>query len=371
MKILIDENITAAQHLFDPHGEVVRMPGREIRRRHLTHIDALIIRSITQVDAALLQETAVQFVGSTTIGTDHMDTPWLEANGIRWTSAPGCNADSAAQYTLAMIWLACERLNRDPAKQSVGIIGRGNVGSRLQRLLRVLGLKVVANDPPLAEKGASGLVSLPEALAQDIVCLHVPLERGGEWPTFQMINETTLKQMRPGTLLVNSARGDVIDGHALTEVLESNRIVAALDVWPGEPRIDPRLLSLATVATPHVAGYSDDGKYKGAKQVYAAFCSWTGQAEQSAPALPGGPRELLIPVGKDPLKIALEATCFVEQHDALLKRLADSNAEGIAKGFDTLRRDYPGRRDFAAWKIHCESSEAATRLKRLGFGLES
>ncbi len=257
MKIVVDQNIRGAGSTFGRHAKLDVVDGRALRAEHLADTDVLIIRTTTRVDQHLLQDSKVGFVGTTSIGTDHLDIDWLEQQGITWASAPGCNADSAAQYTLAMMWLACERLGRRLADQRVGIIGRGNVGSRVQRLLAALGIESVANDPPLAELGKSGLVSLEEALAQDIVSLHVPLERGGAHPTYRFIASEQLARMPDHALLVNTARGDVIDGNALMVELANGRLHAALDVWPGEPIFSSELLESTTVATPHVAGYSN------------------------------------------------------------------------------------------------------------------
>ncbi len=187
VKIVVDQNIRGAGDTFGRHGPLSVVDGRNILAADLEDADALIIRTTTRVDAELLRDSRVGFVGTTSIGIDHLDTHWLDRQGITWAYAPGCNADSAAQYTLAMMWLACARLGRELTSQRVGIIGRGNVGSRLQHLLAALGIESVANDPPLAEQGAAGLVPLDEALDQDIVSLHVPLEPDGPHPTFRMI----------------------------------------------------------------------------------------------------------------------------------------------------------------------------------------
>jgi erythronate-4-phosphate dehydrogenase len=343
------------------------MDGRSLDRQHLISADALITRSITRVDAGLLEGTPVRFVGTTTIGTDHLDTSWLEQQGITWASAPGCNADAAAQYTLAMVWLACERLGRNPSDQSVGIIGRGNVGSRLQKLLNVLGISCVANDPPLADSGTSGLVSLDEALAQDIVCLHVPLTRHGPHPTFRMIGLERLAQMHDLPLLVNTARGDVLDGAALLSQLRNGRLHAALDVWPGEPGIDPELVKATTVATPHVAGYSIDGKLNGTLMIYKAFCAWLDELPVTAVDDDSEVLELDFRAVDKPISSALEAACFVQRHDSAMRRLTDLAPSERATMFDRLRREYPSRRDFRAWRIHSLDNNAASTLIKLGF----
>jgi erythronate-4-phosphate dehydrogenase len=369
LKIVIDQNIRAAAETFDHHGEVVRLDGRKISKSDLMDVDALIVRSVTQVDAALLEGTPVGFVGTATIGTDHLDIPWLENNGISWTSAPGCNAVPASQYTLAIVWLACQRLGRPLSDQTIGIIGRGNVGSKVLGLFESLGLRVVANDPPLADQGEPGLVSQEEALACDIVCLHTPLTRDGPYPTLRMISAEQIARLPVGALLVNAGRGDVIDGAALMQALRDGRIHSALDVWPDEPRMDAELLEAVSVATPHVAGYSDDGKRNGTLMVYDAFCAWADEPRSSDAGNAGSGPELSLEDGDDAVSRALEAACFVDHHDEAMRRLAALEIDQRAAAFDRLRRDYPPRRDFQAWNVHCPDPESARKLHAMGFNV--
>ena len=371
MKIVVDQNIRAAASTFGRHGELQLVDGRHINADQLGDADVLIIRTASRVNRQLLKNSRVGFVGTTSIGTDHLDIDWLEQQGVRWASAPGSNADSAAQYTLAMIWLACERLGRRLVDLRVGIIGRGNVGSRLQRLLQALGVETVANDPPLADRGAPGLVSLDEALAQDIVSLHVPLERSGLYPTLRLMASGQLARMPNHALLVNTARGDVVDADALMAELSADRLHAALDVWPCEPRISSELLDSTEVATPHVAGYSDDGKHNAAHRVYLAFCEWAGFQPCGARGPSGGQPELNIATGEDAVSKALDAACFVRRHDDEMRVLSTLAPTLRALEFDRLRRDYPPRRDFHAWNIRCQDSEKNRVLGRLGFSLES
>jgi erythronate-4-phosphate dehydrogenase len=230
-----------------------------------------------------------------------------------------------------------------------------------------VGAKTVANDPPLADRGEPGLVDLDEALSCDLVCLHVPLTRSGPYPTFQLMDKKKLARLPSGALLVNTARGDIVDGPALLAALKSGLCHAALDVWPGEPLLDPVLLEDTVVATPHVAGYSNDGKYNGTRMVYRAFCNW-------AKIRPEPPDESALPQpdpltlgGPDPVGQALEAATFVAHHDSALKALKFMQPEDIAKGFDTLRRDYPPRRDFHAWRLRCRNPLASKLLAALGF----
>ena len=369
MKIVVDQNIRGAEGTFGRHTRLEVVDGRKLRAEHLGDTDVLIIRTTTRVDQQLLQDSNVGFVGTTSIGTDHLDINWLEQRGITWASAPGCNADSAAQYTLAMMWLACERLGRRLTDQPVGIIGRGNVGSRVQRLLAALGVETVANDPPLAELGEPGLVSLEEALEQDIVSLHVPLTHGGAHPTYRFIAAEQLARMSDHALLVNTARGDVIDGDAIMAELGDGRLHAALDVWPGEPIFSSELLKSTTVSTPHVAGYSDEGKRNGTHIVYRAFCEWAG-LQPFEPAEPSGGRlELDITAGENAISKALDATCFVRRHDDQMRALSSLEPGDRATEFDRLRREYPYRRDFHAWTIRCRDPEIAQILGKLGFSV--
>ena len=185
MDMVADKNLALLDRTFGRHGAIHRVPGREIRPGHVRDADVLLLRSVTRANRDLLADSRVKFIGTATIGTDHLDIPFLEERGIRWASAPGCNADAAAQYSLAMAWLACRRTGKDLRDLSVGIIGRGNVGSRLQHLLNALDIPSVACDPPLQEAGEQGLVDAGTALSQPVVSLHVPLTRDGPCPTFR------------------------------------------------------------------------------------------------------------------------------------------------------------------------------------------
>ncbi len=369
MRIVVDRNIRGAEATFGQHGDLLQMDGRDIRKRDLEGADLLIIRTATKANAELLAGTPVRFVGTTSIGTDHLDIPWLEQQGIAWSNAPGCNADSAAQYTLAMMALACRRLGWTLEDQRVGIIGRGNVGSRVRKLLDALGVENVANDPPLRDEGVANLVSQAEALACDIVTLHVPLTRDGPYPTWQMIGSEQLARMPAGALLVNAARGDVVQGSALLDAVRSDKVHAALDVWPGEPLLNPELLERSVVATPHVAGYSDDGKRNGTWIVYEAFCKWSGQPPVARDGFDSDRLSLTIAKSEDALTEALQSACFVAAHDRALKELSSLGPEEIARGFDRLRKEYPFRRDFRGWDVSCSNPPSCRLLHKIGFSV--
>ncbi|MEE8339829.1 MAG: DUF3410 domain-containing protein, partial [Xanthomonadales bacterium] len=201
----------------------------------------------------------------------------------------------------------------------------------------------------------------------DIVCLHVPLTRHGPHPTYRMIGAQRLAQMRDSALLVNAARGDVLDGAALLSQLRSGRLHAALDVWPGEPQINPELIRATTLATPHVGGHSVDGKLNGTLMVYKAFCAWLDQPLITSDSDDSDFLDLDLHAVKNPISSALKKACFVQKQDSAMRRLADLSPNARAIMFDTLRREYPSRRDFRAWRIRGAGKTAASTLKKLGF----
>ena len=367
MRIIADANIPALAETFEQHGSVHRVDGRSITRSDLGDAVVLLVRSLTRVGRQLLEDTGIRFVGTATIGTDHLDIPWLESQGISWASAPGCNADAAAQYTLAMMMLACERLGMDFYRHQVGIIGHGNVGRRLHGLLDALGIPVLASDPPLCEAGRPGLVSTKKALNQAIISLHVPLTHKGKHATYRMINGEILGDMPDGALLVNSARGDVVDGGALLPELTRGRLHAALDVWPDEPHLDPELLAATTVASPHVAGYSVDGKLRGTSMIFDAYCRWAG-IESKPRARSDDPKlRIDLPQGRDPVSTALKSACSVQQDDQALRTLAALPPPMRAEAFDRLRLEYRPRRDFQAWGFAGGDAASTALLRSLGF----
>jgi len=366
---LVDQNIPGISATFAHHGEIVEVDGRSLSRKQIGRAEALIVRSVTAVNAGLLEGTPVRFVGSTTIGTDHMDIPWLERQGIRWASAPGCNADSAAQYTLAMMVLAAQRLGFGLSSRAIGIVGHGNVGSRVHRMLKTCGAgRIKVCDPPLADAGHSGLCAMEELADCSIVSLHVPLTHCDPYPTVGLADETFLSCLPAGALLVNTSRGNVTEKLALQCWLASGRGRAALDVWPDEPSVDAALLEATTVATPHVAGYSLDGKLRGTQMIYMQFCKWLHTA-------PVG-RDLLSNLGisarlnRRELTVdsAILAACPVMRDDGEMRKLTALAEDARRSRFDELRSNYPDRRDFCGWKVpQSAPEELSVILKALGF----
>lgn len=353
MLIVADENIPYAEQAFGRLGTVCRMPGRKITRADLLQADALIVRSITRVNADLLRDTPVRFVGTCTIGEDHVDKAWLEQKGIVFASAPGCNANSVADYITAALLFLEARHGVRLRGASIGVVGAGNVGTRVIQRALALGMRVTVNDPPRAEREPTFTsASLEAALGCDFITFHVPMEKSGPWPTWHLVDAARLEQIRPGSQLLNTSRGAVVDNQALLQYLRSGRLRGAvLDVWEGEPAPDPALIRAVDIATPHIAGYSFDGKVNGTRQVYEALCRHLGITPDWDPAPllppPDCPEVSVNPDDPAALRQAVFAVYDLREDDARTRPLADL-ADPAERGaaFDQLRRQYPRRREF-------------------------
>jgi erythronate-4-phosphate dehydrogenase len=358
MRILVDASVPAATACFGELGDVLRLPGREIDATALAGVDALVVRSITRVDAALLEGAdRLGFIGTCTIGTDHVDRATLAERGIAFASAPGCNAEAVVDYVLGGLLTLAERQGWRLAERRVGIVGVGNVGGRLRERLTAMGIDCLACDPPrVAAEGIEG-----EALAGfrdldslidecDVLCLHTPLVREGPHRTRHLLDARRIAALAPGSVLLNAGRGDCVDGQALRRRLARRGDIAAiLDVWEHEPAIDAALMDLAAIATPHVAGYSLDGKLRGTHRVYRALAEHLGRPARRClegllppPPLP----RLTLDAGLAPeeaLRVCLRAVYDVRRdHDALVR---EARGRGMPGGFDACRVEYPLRRE--------------------------
>ena len=371
MKILVDANVPGAEACFAPLGELLTMPGRAIDAAALQDVDALVIRSITRLDAATLDAakalgSPLKFVGTCTIGTDHVDQLALARHDIAFASAPGCNAEAVVDYVLASLLTLAERQGWRLTERRVGIVGVGNVGRRLYQRLTAMGIDCLACDPPRAEReGSKGFVALDDLIATcDVICLHTPLVRQGAHATYHLLDAERIAALRPGTVLLNAGRGDCLDGQSLRRRLsEAADISAVLDVWEGEPEIDSTLRELAALATPHIAGYSLDGKLRGTHRIYTALCRQLGlPARLSLDELLPSPPVSSLALG-DVLSAGLEAEDVLRlcqrmvydvrrDHDSLQR---ESHRLGMAPGFDFCRANYPLRREFSTLTVRLES----------------
>ncbi len=377
MKIVVSWNIPLAEKAFAPLGEVTVLT-RPLRPEDLAGADTLVARSDVRLDRALLAEAPLRFVGTTTIGTDHVDLAYLESRGIAFANAPGCNANSVKEYVAAALFRAAAAGGFSLAGKTLGVVGVGNVGTRVVQAAEALGLRVLRNDPPRARReGPAGFVALEEALAADIVTVHVPLTRQGPDATWHLLDAGRLARLREGAVLLNTSRGAVVDNAALSETLAAGRLAAAvLDVWEGEPAFDPALLGRVLVGTPHIAGHSLQGKINGVRQVRDALfrhCGvpepWPELAEENPPA----PVEVRIPPSvasaEEILRRAVEVGYDIGTDDAALRGIAPLPAAERARRFEELRAHYRVRREFPAVRVHLADGQeaAAAPLRALGF----
>ena len=387
MKIVADNRIPFLRGVFEPFAQVLYLPGGETTPEVVRDADALLTRTRTRCDAALLAGSSVRVIASATIGYDHIDTAWCEANGIRWANAPGCNAGSVEQYVAAALCALSRRHAFPLAGRTLGVVGVGHVGSRVVRMAAALGMKVLCCDPPLARAmsslpaahsslpAATGNLFLPldEVLSRsDIVTLHVPLTRTGEDATWHLIDAARLSAMRPDQYLINTSRGPVVDGAALKAALQAKALGGAvLDVWEDEPAPDRALLDLADIATPHIAGYSADGKAAGTAAAVQTVASVLGLplAAWHPAALPAPAQPLSFTLdarGKSLAEVLREAVLYT--YDILAD---DAALRADPARFEALRGDYPVRREPVAFRLQLQggTKEMADALSAIGFQL--
>lgn len=378
MLIAIDSKHAPVSSGFRQLGSVRFLETREISRPMIGDADALVVRSETRVDGALLDGTRIRFVGTATIGTDHVDLDYLKRRGIGFASAPGSNANSVAEYIIAALLYLADRFNMRLRETTIGIVGIGNIGSRVERIARALGMRVLANDPPLQRStGDRRFVPLDDLMQADIVTLHVPLTRDGDDVTYHLFEGRRIASMKRGSILLNTSRGSVVETGALVHALRSGHLAGAvIDVWENEPVIDRELLSLTTLATPHIAGYSFDGKVNAAKMIFDSLCSYNGLSvpwrdPENLP-MPSTPTlrlpENLLTV-EEILRFAVSRCYDIEQDDVQLKAMLERTGGDATELFRTLRAQYPVRREFSATRLEIPPMYEAVMpaLSALGF----
>lgn len=375
MKIVIDNKIPFIKGVLEPYAEVVYLPGKETTSEVVRDADAIITRTRTKCCESLLKGSAVKVIATATIGFDHIDTDWCESNGIIWRNAPGCNSWSVKQYVSSVLVRLAEKHSLRFEDLTLGVVGVGNVGSKVAEAARILGCKVLLNDPPRARKeGPEAFVSLDEIVAKsDIITVHVPLTKDGEDCTLHLFDAGRIAQLRPSQILINSSRGPVVDNAALKAALKAGGLRGAvLDVWEGEPDLDPELVDLLDFATPHIAGYSADGKANGTTMSVRTVADVLGLplTAWTASGVPAPPQALefeLDAAGKTRQQVLSEAilhTYDVAEDTAALR--ADLGA------FEKLRGDYPVRREPTAFTVRLRNAapELAESLIKLGFEIK-
>ncbi|HCD7550146.1 4-phosphoerythronate dehydrogenase PdxB [Citrobacter farmeri] len=370
MKILVDENMPYARELFSRLGEVKAVPGRPIPVAELDDADALMVRSVTKVNASLLEGKAIKFVGTATAGTDHVDENWLKQAGIGFSAAPGCNAIAVVEYVFSSLLMLAERDGFALRDRTVGIVGVGNVGGRLQARLEALGIRTLLCDPPRADRGDEGdFRSLDELVREaDVLTFHTPLFKEGPYKTLHLADEALLSRLKPGTILINACRGAVVDNTALLARLNAGQeLSVVLDVWEGEPDLNVDLLHKVDVGTAHIAGYTLEGKARGTTQVFEAWSAFIGREQHVAldtllPAPEFGRITLHGPLDQPTLKRLVHLVYDVRRDDAPLRNVA-----GIPGEFDKLRKNYLERREWSSLYVMCDDADAAALLCKLGF----
>jgi erythronate-4-phosphate dehydrogenase len=369
MKIVADANIPLIREAIGTLGDVALIPGREITRQALQNADALFVRSITKVDENLLEGTHVRLVATATIGVDHVDTAWLQKKGIGFASAPGSNARSVAEYIATAIVKNSARFDRPLESLTIGIVGVGNVGIRVHSAAQALGMRCMLNDPPRQRAGDPGdFCNLGDLLKNsDIVTLHVPLALDGPDMTAHLADAKFFERMKSGAMFINASRGAVVDESAL-RTFRAKIGPVVLDVWDNEPTIDLETLAIVDSATPHIAGYSFDGKLNGTQMVYTSFCEFVGIKPENdvRKSIDNEIRHLEIDDAGDELGKIITQAYAIDEDDRALRRLSEIDPGGRGNYFDALRKNYPRRLEFKHFKV-TGSLRNHDRLQRLGF----
>jgi erythronate-4-phosphate dehydrogenase len=371
IKIVADEKIPFLKGVLEPYADITYLPGKLIGRDQLKDCDALLIRTRTKCTEDLLMGTKVSFIGTATIGFDHIDTRYCENHNIKWINAPGCNSSSVQQYMAAALLKMSEDFQFSLKGKTMGIIGVGNVGTKVKKLADILEMNVLLNDPPRARKeGSTHFVDLNTVLKEsDIISLHVPLNIVGEDKTYHLINDRSIRNMKKGVWIINTSRGEVILTSAIKKALRYVRFGGCvLDVWENEPDIDYELLDKVYLATPHIAGYSTDGKANGSAMIINALSSafdmplknWFPEVVPQ----PHNPEFTINAKNKDHEQVLREAvlhTYDINEDDFKL-RFSPSD-------FEKLRSDYPVRREFSSFNVSLNggTKKVQKMLEELGF----
>ena len=373
IKIVADDKIPFLKGVLEPFAEVLYLSPKEITNATVKDADALLIRTRTKCNKELLAGSSIKFIATATIGFDHIDGAYCDANKIHWMSAPGCNSSSVQQYIASALVTIAANKKFKLSDKTIGIVGVGNVGSKVEKLAKAIDMNVLLCDPPRQRReGGNQFVPLDELVKKsDIITFHVPLNRSGEDKTFHMADEKFFESFTESKILFNSSRGEVVETDALKIAVRNGSVSdLVLDVWENEPNIDLELLELTDIATPHIAGYSADGKANG-----TAICVNGLAGHFNFPLEKNWyPKEIPNPanfskieidcVGRIEEKIIREvilSTYKIEEDD---KRLRSS-----AQTFEKQRGDYPVRREFTFYSLNLSNCENVIqeKLYQIGF----
>ncbi|MFZ5430493.1 MAG: 4-phosphoerythronate dehydrogenase PdxB [Bacteroidota bacterium] len=371
MKVIIDDKIPYIKGALEPFAEVVYLPGSKTTPEVVKDADALITRTRTICNERLLAGSSVKFIATATIGYDHIDTDYCKRAGIAWTNAPGCNAGSVEQYIASALHTWALEKREKLREKTIGIIGVGNVGSKVARFCETLGMKVLLNDPPRERaEGPEKFVPLDAILREaDIITFHVPLNLDGTDATWHMAGPDFFRKLAKKPLVINSCRGEVLDTPAVKDALINGRIAGFIaDCWENEPDIDLELLNMAYLATPHIAGYSKDGKANGTRMSVQALSRFF-----NLDLIDWQPKEIELP---DTTEIFMDGSRRDEESviaEAVLSTYdIESDSDRLKSSpekFEKFRGDYPVRREFPVYTIHAKNVDKSTihKLKTIGF----
>jgi erythronate-4-phosphate dehydrogenase len=371
MKIIVDNKIPYINGVLEPFFEVIYLPGSLTTKEVVKDADALVTRTRTICSKEILEGSSVKFIATATIGFDHIDIDFCRAAGIEWANAPGCNAESVNQYVSSALFSWSIRKKVALAGKTIGIVGVGQVGSRVAKTCGILGMNVLLNDPPRERtEGSSEFVSLSTIQQQaDIISFHVPLNMEGVDRTHHMVDESFLQDLQNRPVIINTCRGEVFESKAVYRALEAGEISGmVIDCWENEPELDLGLLGLADFGTPHIAGYSKDGKANGTRTSVRAVSRFFGlgidEWEPSGIEPPGQPVIELdgsVRAEESILAEAVLSTYEIQSDDAALRE-----NPGL---FEQLRGDYPVRREFGCHSISARNIQPETieKLQKMGF----
>ena len=375
MIIAVDDALPYWQDILAGLGDIRPYSAKGLRPEDIRDVDALVIRSVTRVNASLLKGSSVHFVAAASAGIDHIDQGYLRSRRIHFGYSAGCNADAVSEYIVTALHVIASRKGWNLRGKSLAVIGVGNVGSRVARKARGLGMEVHLCDPPLHDLTGDPQYQLfDDVLEADILSFHVPLALDGPYPTWHMVNREILDRLSPKQFLINSARGAVFDNQELKTALREGRIEGAiLDVWEGEPQIDHSLLELVDIATPHIAGTAVDGKIRATEMARVELCRFFGiHQSRSFEFLYPKSRPLRpepATTGQDSVSSVLLQAFDLPKADAGLRSLAKDTPEKASAGFERLRTGHPLRPEFRHFIIDLDERhiDLADTFAALGF----
>lgn len=371
MKIVADENIPYLKGFAEKYGEVTYLAGADFSKESISDADALIVRTVTHFGEEVLKGSSVKLICSATIGYDHIDTKYCDDNNVKWTNAPGCNSSSVQQYIVSALILLSRKYNFDLQSKTIAIVGVGNVGSKVAKACQTLGMRVLLNDPPRADKERrGGFVDLDQIKKEaDIITFHTPLTKEGAYKTYHLADEQFFDELSKSPIIINSARGGIVDTVAIKSAISSNKIKGAvIDCWEKEPSIDGEYMNLVDIATPHIAGYSADGKSNATRMSLESLTNFfkLDRSELKNIKPLDAPNPI---IDLDEFKGSDNRV-----YDAILRTYNPMDDFARLKSditkFKQLRNEYPLRREYPAFIVRNATGVEATLLKELGFGIE-